>query len=389
MLSRAISAIVLLISAASGQEVFSTGAREPSYATVQEATEAEEHLKVHPEDRTVVKGLLDYYVQRWQNTQADRLRVVLWTIENHPGIDLDGVHDSRGLLLNPDDREGYQKARQLWLEQLRRYPADPRVLENAGVCLKLTDRESAAGWLKQAMSLNPTRRGSILMALADVYAAAIAGVSGANPWEGPTSVDPAESGSAFALKARLAAAESAELAGRTGWALYLTTEAFHRLKVSDADYDAVAEELLLKSAALDFPKPARLPLLGVFYERQERKHSGQIHPKSRTQVVAPDEQGKRLLSKTTSIGVTGEHTMTGPVHLVVDVIVGTDGHVWKAVAKSAPSELVASATSAAIKSWIYQPLESQGELVQVATTVDMTVDVRPFQDEELCVCQSA
>ena len=53
------------------------------------------------------------------------------------------------------------------------------------------------------MSLNPARRGSILMELADVYAAAIAGVSGANPWEGPTSVDPAESGSEFALQARL------------------------------------------------------------------------------------------------------------------------------------------------------------------------------------------
>jgi hypothetical protein len=46
--------------------------------------------------------------------------------------------------------------------------------------------------------------------------------------------------------------------------------------------------------------------------------------------------------------------MTGPVHLVVDVIVGADGHVWKAVAKSAPSELVASAAWAAIKSWIYR-----------------------------------
>src|ERR1044071_3537132 len=114
----------------------------------------------------------------------------------------------------------------------------------------------------------------------------------------------------------------------------MTTEGFHRLKVSDADYGGNTEEVLLKYAPLHHPKPARLPFLGVFYERQERKHSGQIHPKSRTEVVAPDEQGKRLLSKTTSIGVTGENTMTGRVHVVVDVIVGTDGHVWKAVAKN-------------------------------------------------------
>ena len=375
MLLRSISAIVLVTSGAAGQGLFL--AREPSYATAQEATEAEEYLKSHPEDRTVVKRLLDFYVQRWQNARADRLRVVLWVIENHPGIDLDRGHDSRGLLLNPDDREGYQRARQLWLQQVWRYPGDARVLENAAVCLRLTDRESAADWLKQAMAINPARRGSIMMELADVFAAAIAGVSGANPWEGPTSVDPTESGSLFAQQARLAASQDAELAGRTGWALYLTTQAFHRLKVSDADYDAMAEELLLRSAALDFPEPARLGFLGVFYERQERMHSTQYHPKSRRQIVAADEQGKRLLSKTTSIGVTAENAVTGPVQVVVDVIVGTDGHVWKAVAKNPPSELIGSAASGAIKSWTYRPLESEGAPVQVATTVEVTVDVRP------------
>lgn len=102
----------------------------------------------------------------------------------------------------------------------------------------------------------------------------------------------------------------------------------------------------------------RTPRLGLGVAKQTASSSGaclgQIHPKSCTQVVAPDEQGKRLLSKTTSIGVTGGRTMTGPVHLVVDVIVGADGHVWKAVAKSAPSKLVASAAWAAIKSWIYR-----------------------------------
>jgi hypothetical protein len=59
------------------------------------------------------------------------------------------------------------------------------------------------------------------------------------------------------------------------------------------------------------------------------------------------------------------------------VIVGTDGRVWKALVKNVPSELIGSAASAAVKSWIYRPREIQGEPVQVATTVDVTVDVRP------------
>ena len=127
-----------------GQRISSTGRIIPSYTTAQQATDAEIYLKSHPGDRTVVQMLLDYYEAHWQDTQTDRLRVILWTIENHPNIDLDGAHDSRGLLLNPDDKENYQKARQLWLEQVRRYPNDPRVLENAAICLRLTDRESAS-----------------------------------------------------------------------------------------------------------------------------------------------------------------------------------------------------------------------------------------------------
>src|SRR5205085_500845 len=109
------------------------------------------------------------------------------------------------------------------------------------------------------------------------------------------SVDPAEASSGFARHARTEATTNAEIASRTGWALYLTTEAFHRLKLSDADYDAVAEELLLKAAAMDYPKPATLPYLGEFYSRQERKTVGQIHPKSRLLSVPSDEQEKRLL----------------------------------------------------------------------------------------------
>ena len=379
MLIKSLAAIALVtavVAAQTAQTVSSTGRSEPSYTTAQRATEAENYLESHPEDRTVVQRLLDYYVQRWQNTQVGRLRVILWTIANHPDIALDRPHDNRGLLLNPDDREGYQRARQLWLEQVRRYPDDPRVLENAAICLRLSDRESAANWLKQAMALDPARRERIVMALADVYAAAITGVTGENPWESSTSLDPAEPGSGFALRARTEAMANSETAARTGWALYLTTEAFHRYRLSDADYDALAEELLLKAAALDYPKPATLSLLGTFYERQERKPSGQIHPRSRLLVVAPDEQAKRLLSGTPSITVTGEKTVLGPVHVMVDIVVGVDGHVWKAVPRNAPSEAIGSAVSSGFRTCLYQPLEDLGEPVRVSTTVDAIVDVR-------------
>ena len=96
-------------------------------------------------------------------------------------------------------------------------------------------------------------------------------------------------------------------------------------------------------------------------------------------VVAPDEQNKRLLlwSKSTSNTATGEKTALGPVHVVVDIVVGTDGHVWKANAKNAPSELIGYAASGAASMRLYQPLMDKGELVRVSTTVDEVIDTRP------------
>jgi hypothetical protein len=375
MLVKSLAGIIFLRSAVFGQST--TLLPEPTYDTAQEAADAEDYLKIHPDDLTVVQRLLNYYEKRWQTTEADRLRIILWTIEHHPGIDLHAARDSRLLLLNPDEQESYQRARQLWLKQLRRYPDDPRVLENAAICLQLSDRESAANWLKPAMVLEPESRPWMELALADVYAAAITGVSGMNPWLGPTSVDPAETRSEFAQRARIEAAANAHLAVRTGWALHLTTEGFHRLKVSDADYDAMAEELLLKAAAFDYPKPASLSYLWSFYHFQKNKPSGQIYPKSRLLAVATDEQEKRLVSAPTNNVVTGETTVVGPVHVVVDIVVGTDGHVWQAVPRNPPSELIGSAASTAARSRVYQPLTDQGEPVRVVTTVDVIVDARP------------
>ena len=85
-----LAAIVFLSLPAAGQRMYSTGAIEPSYRSAQEAAEAERHLESHPDDRQIVQRLLDYHVAHWESAGADRLRVVLWTIEHHPGIDLEG-----------------------------------------------------------------------------------------------------------------------------------------------------------------------------------------------------------------------------------------------------------------------------------------------------------
>jgi hypothetical protein len=375
MLLRSIAAAALVTSVVLAQGRFSSDPQ--AYSTQAEAVEAWNYLHSHPDDRSVLKRLLDYYEARWQSAGVERFRLILWTIQNHPDIDLDPPHDGRALLVNPDDKLDYAQARQLWLTQVQRYADRPRVLENAAICLRLTDREAAADWLKKAMALNPDRRGFLVSALADVYAAAITGVSGINPWEGPTSVDVSQTRSEFARRARMDAGADAEIAARTGWALYLTSEAFHRLNLSAADFDSLAEDLLLKSAALELPRPARLNLLGAFYQRPEGKKSDRVLPKSRIVEVAAEEQAKRLVSRTTSSAVFGEKTVVGPVRVTLDVVVGTDGYVWKAIPRNPPSDLVGSAASGAVMTWTYRPLTMEGEAVRVATTAEVTIDTRP------------
>jgi hypothetical protein len=127
---------------------------------------------------------------------AARLRLILWTIVNHPDIRLAARHDPRALLINPDDSNDYAQVRKAWIDQVARHSVnahaeDAQVLANAAQCLGLTDRELAANWIKQAMRIDP-RNFSLVLELGDVYAGAISGESGMNPWEGPTSVDAAE-----------------------------------------------------------------------------------------------------------------------------------------------------------------------------------------------------
>src|SRR5271155_4063401 len=143
----------------------------------QMAAEAEQKLQRDASDVETLMQLLDYYLCHWEQPefQAPRTRLVLWTIQNHPDLHFIAGHDERGLLINPDDKEAYARARKLWLEQVKQYPY-PDVLANAAHSLKLTDREEAAKWLKGMGNY-----GRIY--LAEIYADAITGVTGENPFE--------------------------------------------------------------------------------------------------------------------------------------------------------------------------------------------------------------
>ncbi len=144
------------------QRISSTGEVLPYIADQAGAVRAESDLAAHPEKLDLAGQLLDYYLQHWQQPEvhAARLRVILWTIANHPDICLAGRHDPRALLINPDDSNDYAQVRTAWIGQVARHSVnaqagDAQVLANAAQCLRLTDRKFAANWLKEAMRLDP------------------------------------------------------------------------------------------------------------------------------------------------------------------------------------------------------------------------------------------
>jgi hypothetical protein len=361
-----------------GQRISSNGELLPYIADQPGAQRAASDLAANPEKLDLAGQLLDYYLQHWQQPEvhAARLRLILWTIANHPDIRLAARHDPRALVINPDDSNDYPQVRKAWIDQVARHSVnaqagDAQVLANAAQCLGLTDRELAANWIKQAMRLDPSNF-SLVLELGDVYAGAISGESGMNPWEGPTSVDAAETQSDFAKLAMEEAGKESEFAARTGWALHLISEALGEAKIEAPDYDPVAEKLLVQAANLDYPKPAGVPFLSALYRDQKRKASGHLVPRWRTVEVAPEDQAVRLVEKSKRVSFTDKNFHSAVI-VPVRITIGIDGHVWKAEALGAP-QIAGPVAAGATNDWTYQPLRIDGEPVQVSTVVQVTVE---------------
>jgi hypothetical protein len=344
--------------------------------TPQMAAEAEKKLQRDASDVETLMQLLDYYLCHWEEPefQAPRTRLILWTIQNHPDLHFIGGHDERSLLIDPDDKEAYAQARKLWLEQVEQYPYFPDVLANAAHCLRLTDRAEAANWLKRMDNY-----GRVF--LAEVYADAITGVTGENPFEGITSVDVTERASAFAKYAIEDAGKDKELAARTGWNLHLISNAFRYEKVDGADFDPLAEQLLLKSVELNYPQPADVSYLDQFYRNQTLKPTDKrVLCKAEMVHVEPEEQSARLVSSARMH--FDRALLTEPVNVTVDIVVGVDGHVWEAVARKGSPETASKAAVRTVAHYLYKPFKLDGQTVRVASSVDVTVEPGGIVDQQ-------
>lgn len=127
---------------------------EGSRISAEEAAQLEEALAERPDDYSARVQLLGYYfLQQAEAAQETRRKHVMWIIQNHPGAKLAG---SPYLQLNSiRDTGSYERARDLWLQQIEFHAHDPQVLGNAARFFLLHDRERAEDLLKKAQSLDP------------------------------------------------------------------------------------------------------------------------------------------------------------------------------------------------------------------------------------------
>ncbi len=175
----------------------------------------EQQVERNPDDLESRALLLSHYFQN--AIRHPRVEHIFWLIEHHPES---WVHDTRGagfVLVpgNPLNTEAdYEKARNLWLLQLERYPDNENVLRRVIRFVMMSDRALAEQLIQGARRSSP-RQHEWTTRLAGLYARAIDAVETTPPADARTnpSADPA-----FAAHARdvLETSNDPELVGLAG-----------------------------------------------------------------------------------------------------------------------------------------------------------------------------
>jgi TPR repeat protein len=161
----------------------------------------ERKLAREPDALWVRAKLLGFYFHKAKRalgagpTIEARRRHVLWLIRNHPETRLAGLSEAT---IDPighalADKEGYEEARALWLDQAKRKGDNKKLLQNAAKFLQLHDKELAAAMHVRAE--NP-------IGLGYLYALGVLRVNMMNQNGIPTSVGETAADHAFAKKAR-------------------------------------------------------------------------------------------------------------------------------------------------------------------------------------------
>ncbi len=258
-------------------------AREGRGLSAQQVNELEDRLKDTPDDLPARARLLGYYfmtairVAGPEATRAARRRHILWLIEHHPGNDITMLSD---FTIDPAghplaDAEGYSQAKKLWLDQIDHRKDDVRVLTHVARFFQLTDKALALIGLKQAVQLAPGDR-DIASRLGYTYAISALGITMINNNGLPMSADPGEASGEVAKTAinDLRASSNPVVVAVAGSILSQYGAMIQAVTKGAINQDALAEELLVRAAALDPNDPGPPRSLGQFYSLRRMRAEG-------------------------------------------------------------------------------------------------------------------
>ena len=151
-------------------------ARPEQRLTAEDAAALEEGLKTNPDKLTAREKLVKYYFKAMLTSRAPELEErreqhIFWLIEHHPDCELAASPEAR---IDPvqfsGGTEGYQRGKQLWLQQVESHPDSPRIVRNAGEFVLLWDRKLGRELLEKALLLDPSdAQASSMLAQSYVY----------------------------------------------------------------------------------------------------------------------------------------------------------------------------------------------------------------------------
>jgi len=327
------------------------------------AEDIETKLVRKPDDLDNRIRLLAFYASQRgsgtpENVRSARLRHITWLVEREPKAAVFNVatrvyalQSVGGALADP---AGFQAVKEIWLSQIRANPSDKEIKENAATFTEIQDPETAENLLTE---LGNTRW------LGQVYAKAILGIVASDYISSdPILADESRRNAAFAKRA-LAQLESSQDARMLGGAAFTLCRDGGILYAGDKlnfDYTPLAKQLLARAESID---PANADVFSVVPELPKKgerptpivRIGGNFADKNLRSRVSPSYPPQARAA-----GVQGD--------VLVNILIGLDGHVIRVAPVSGPNELRDAAISA-IKEWTYSPTLINGRAVYVITQV--------------------
>jgi tetratricopeptide (TPR) repeat protein len=120
----------------------------------EDVAKLERQLAEKPDNLQLRRQLMAHYAKkRTPSARASRLEHIIWIITNQPATRIAGTRICR--IDRNSDPEGYERARDLWLEQVNAHSANAAVIGNAAYFMMQNDQQVAEDLLNMCRAVDP------------------------------------------------------------------------------------------------------------------------------------------------------------------------------------------------------------------------------------------